>query len=272
MRHLFCIATVNDNDNDEKPCCMKLTEQNLALAASSAANSKTTAISAEGSPLRIFNNNNDNDDAGAIKMMEVSSNLSRSSSESGAGCGGGYLKNNAVNVQQYKGNKNGGGSGGSSNNNLSTITTTTSSSVNFQPFGEDVSSLGSLKEEDDALLLLSAEEVIGAGTDTEVGAAGVGASMQKTPRDLSYMALNVHPTLSSETPPKDNLSSSSNNSSTINNNKNKKINHIPPSSPPPLPQLYCPGPLTLPPQLPRGLARRTIDTTPSAQPTQWGWR
>ena len=207
------MVAINDN-NDNQPC-MKLTEQNLALAASSANNNntKTTAISAEGSPL---------------KMMEVSSNLSRSSSESG-GVTGGYLKNTNA-VMQHKGNNKNStaasGSGGSSSSGAANIMNN-----NFQPFGEDVSSLGSLKEEDDDALLISSAEEVGIAAATTDDEVGVGGAMQKTSRDLSYMALNVHPTLSSETPPKDNLSSSNH-----SNNKKKRVssNHIPPSSPPSL--------------------------------------
>ena len=70
-------------------------------------------------------------------IVEVSSNLSRSSSESG------YLKN------LYKGNPNGNISNinGSNNNSNTSRSSAAATPAHYQPFGEDVSSLGSLAED-----------------------------------------------------------------------------------------------------------------------------
>lgn len=110
--------------------------------------------------------------------------------------------------------------------------------AHFQPFGEDVSSLGSLAEvieESDKVGIVShdpladnvASAAIIAGCDTVVGDDAVGevqeipiqdaavtdflspSGNRLTDRVLSDMALSVHATLSVETPPKDNLSTSS---------------------------------------------------------------
>ncbi|KAL7543874.1 hypothetical protein ACHAXR_013260 [Thalassiosira sp. AJA248-18] len=94
--------------------------------------------------------------------------------------------------------------------------------AHFQPFGEDVSSLGSLAED---VLLPPADSKEGeagaaiAAVEAVVPISGSGSSPSPNSREggeqimgkrsLSEMALSVHPTLSAETPPKDNLTSSS---------------------------------------------------------------
>mmetsp|Transcript_56610 Transcript_56610/g.120192 ORF Transcript_56610/g.120192 Transcript_56610/m.120192 type:complete len:1719 (+) Transcript_56610:117-5273(+) len=156
---------------------------------------------------------------GMFGVVEVSSNLSRSSSESG------YLKNvykgNSCSGNNHNNNGNASSKGGSSE---------AATPAHFQPFGEDVSSLGSLAE--DVLLptaLVADPDALATSPTAD------GGRLLKN-RELSEMALSdkmtahpssevhplselssvVHPTLSAETPPKDNLTSSFNHSSSSN--------------------------------------------------------
>ena len=186
-------------------------------------------------------NNGGNGDNKLVPMEgvgggEVSSNLSRSSSESGYKnlYKGGNVTNSNNNLNLKK--------GGAESSISSRVSATTPD--NFQPFGEDVSSLGSLKEIEDAddEMLVNVVPMMddgGGGIIDTTNSEGPVVLLQceesspsllkRSSRDLSDQALNVHPTLSAETeqaalikgslsaietPPKDNLSGN-----TVNNNK-----------------------------------------------------
>jgi len=186
-------------------------------------------------------------------IVEVSSNLSRSSSDNS-----GYLKNlYSANsgISNINSSSNGNGDGNLKSSNASSIPSSGSGAAtpaHFQPF-EDVSSLGSLAEDALQPTMSALEEQLVPLTDivsdTTIDACaaliidnneGTVGQVHEVPirdtalmtdsilspsgsgrlsnRVLSDMALSVHPTLSSETPPKDNLSSSLTMSGKVTNN------------------------------------------------------